>query len=78
MSLQQEAVGHGGRMDGMIAAAEHAVKAVDARTTIVPGHSPLGDRAALERYRTMLATIRDITTSPAARARPTSPRPRWT
>jgi cyclase len=49
----------GGRMDGMIAAAEHAVKAVDARTTIVPGHGPLGDRAALERYRTMLATIRD-------------------
>ena len=25
----------------------------------MPGHGPLGDRAALERYRTMLATVRD-------------------
>jgi cyclase len=49
----------GGRMDGMVAAAEQAVKAVDAETRIVPGHGPLGDRAALEGYRTMLATIRD-------------------
>jgi len=49
----------GGRMDGMVAAAEQALKTVDAHTKIVPGHGPLGDRAALERYRTMLATIRD-------------------
>jgi hypothetical protein len=31
----------------------------DARTRIVPGHGPLGDKAALDRYRNMLATIRD-------------------
>ena len=49
----------GGRMDGMVAAAGQALKAVDAQTTIVPGHGPLGDRAALERYWTMLSTIRD-------------------
>jgi glyoxylase-like metal-dependent hydrolase (beta-lactamase superfamily II) len=49
----------GGRMDGMIAAAAQAVSMVDAGTAIVPGHGPLADRAHLERYRTMLATIRD-------------------
>ena len=49
----------GGRMEGMVAAAGEALKTVDAQTQIVPGHGPLGDRAALDRYRTMLATIRD-------------------
>ena len=28
-------------------------------TRIVPGHGPLGDRAALTRYRDMLVTVRD-------------------
>lgn len=49
----------GGRMDGMVAAADAALKGVDASTRIVPGHGALGDRAALERYRTMLVTVRD-------------------
>jgi glyoxylase-like metal-dependent hydrolase (beta-lactamase superfamily II) len=49
----------GGRMDGMVAAAKQALAHVDAGTTIVPGHGPLGDRAALDRYATMLATLRD-------------------
>jgi glyoxylase-like metal-dependent hydrolase (beta-lactamase superfamily II) len=49
----------GGRMDGMIAAAGEALKTVDAQTQIVPGHGPLGDRAALERYRAMLVKVRD-------------------
>jgi glyoxylase-like metal-dependent hydrolase (beta-lactamase superfamily II) len=49
----------GGRIDGMVAAAGQALRAVDAGTRIVPGHGPLGDRAALDRYHTMLATIRD-------------------
>jgi glyoxylase-like metal-dependent hydrolase (beta-lactamase superfamily II) len=49
----------GGRMHGMVAAAEQALKTTDAATQIVPGHGPLGDRAALERYRVMLATVRD-------------------
>ena len=49
----------GGNISGMVAAAEKALAAVDAQTRIVPGHGPLGDRASLERYRTMLATIRD-------------------
>jgi len=31
----------------------------DANTRIIPGHGPLGDRAALQAYRTMLVTVRD-------------------
>jgi cyclase len=49
----------GGRMDGMITAAGQALTIADGGTTIVPGHGPVANRAALERYRTMLATIRD-------------------
>ena len=49
----------GGNINGMVTAAEKALAAVDAQTRIVPGHGPLGDRASLERYRTMLAAIRD-------------------
>jgi glyoxylase-like metal-dependent hydrolase (beta-lactamase superfamily II) len=49
----------GGNINGMVAAAETVLAAVDTQTRIVPGHGPLGHRAALERYRTMLATVRD-------------------
>jgi cyclase len=49
----------GGNMNGMVAAAERALAVSDAQTKIVPGHGPLADRAALQRYRTMLSTIRD-------------------
>ncbi len=49
----------GGNIDGMISGAERALKLVDSRTRVVPGHGPLGDRAALDRYRTMLATVRE-------------------
>ena len=49
----------GGNINGMANGAERALKLANARTKIVPGHGPLGDRAALDRYRTMLATIRD-------------------
>jgi glyoxylase-like metal-dependent hydrolase (beta-lactamase superfamily II) len=49
----------GGNINGMVAAAETALAAADTQTRIVPGHGPLGDRVALERYRTMLATVRD-------------------
>jgi glyoxylase-like metal-dependent hydrolase (beta-lactamase superfamily II) len=49
----------GGNIDGMIAGAERGLKMCDARTKVVPGHGPLGDRAQLTTYRDMLATIRD-------------------
>src|SRR4029453_15198631 len=48
-----------GTINGMIAASDRALQMVDDKTKIVPGHGPLGDRAALQKYRTMLATIRD-------------------
>jgi glyoxylase-like metal-dependent hydrolase (beta-lactamase superfamily II) len=51
--------GTGGSINGMVHGAERALKFVNARTKVVPGHGPLGDRAALNRYHAMLATIRD-------------------
>ena len=35
------------------------LKRADASTKIIPGHGPLGDRAALTKYRDMLVTVRD-------------------
>jgi glyoxylase-like metal-dependent hydrolase (beta-lactamase superfamily II) len=52
-------VSTGGNVDGMIAAADRALALADASTRIVPGHGPLADRAALGRYRTMLADVRE-------------------
>ncbi len=49
----------GGSIDGMIAAAERALRGVNSGTKIVPGHGPLADGAALMRYRDMLVTVRD-------------------
>jgi cyclase len=49
----------GGKINGMIAAADSILKAVDANTKIVPGHGPLGDRAALTKFRDMMVTVRD-------------------
>jgi len=51
--------GTGGKINGMIAAAEKGLKMSNATTRIVPGHGPLGDRAALTRYRDMLVAVRD-------------------
>jgi len=49
----------GGSIAGLIAAVEGALKGANPRTKIVPGHGPLADRAALVKYRDMLATMRD-------------------
>jgi glyoxylase-like metal-dependent hydrolase (beta-lactamase superfamily II) len=51
--------GTGGKINGMIAAAEKGLKMSNPPTRIVPGHGPLADRAALTRYRDMLVTVRD-------------------
>ena len=48
-----------GNINGMVGAAVRALQMADDRTKIVPGHGPVGDRAALQKYRTMLTTIRD-------------------
>jgi glyoxylase-like metal-dependent hydrolase (beta-lactamase superfamily II) len=51
----------GGNIDGMIAAADRALKLAEVAMAIkiVPGHGPLADRAALTSYRDMLVTVRD-------------------
>jgi glyoxylase-like metal-dependent hydrolase (beta-lactamase superfamily II) len=49
----------GGSINGMIGGTNMAMKLADSRTKIVPGHGPLGDLAALTRYRDMLVTARD-------------------
>lgn len=49
----------GGSVNGVIAAADRVLAIADANTRIIPGHGPLGDRAALQAYRTMLVTVRD-------------------
>ena len=48
-----------GSINGMIAAADMSLKLADGSTKIVPGHGPLGDRAALTTYRDMMVTVRD-------------------
>jgi cyclase len=50
---------NGGNIKGMIAATDAYLKLVNDKTRIVPGHGPLGDKAALIAYRTMLVTARD-------------------
>jgi cyclase len=52
-------VSTGGNINGVITACDRALKLVDAQTKVVPGHGPLGDKAALTSYRDMLATTRD-------------------
>jgi glyoxylase-like metal-dependent hydrolase (beta-lactamase superfamily II) len=49
----------GGSIDGMIAADDVALKFMDDSTKVIPGHGPLGDKAALQTFRDMLAGIRD-------------------
>jgi glyoxylase-like metal-dependent hydrolase (beta-lactamase superfamily II) len=48
-----------GSVNGMIAAVESVLKIADDKTKIIPGHGPLGDKAALVVYRDMLITVRD-------------------
>jgi glyoxylase-like metal-dependent hydrolase (beta-lactamase superfamily II) len=50
---------NGGNIKGMIAAADTYLKLTNDKTRIVPGHGPVGDKAALLDYRTMLDTARD-------------------
>src|SRR5271156_5257063 len=49
----------GGKMNGMIAAADKVLPLADNNTKIVPGHGPLGNKADLTKYRDMLITSRD-------------------
>jgi glyoxylase-like metal-dependent hydrolase (beta-lactamase superfamily II) len=52
-------VSAGGRIDGMIAAADRVLKVADEKTKLIPGHGPLATRADLQAFRDMLSTVRD-------------------
>ena len=49
----------GGNIDGMIAGSARGLTLADADTKIVPGHGPVGDKAALAKTHDMLVTVRD-------------------
>jgi cyclase len=52
-------VSAGGRIDGMIAAADRVLKVASEKTRLIPGHGPVASRADLEAFRDMLAKVRD-------------------
>ena len=47
----------GGKVDGMLAAVDQVLAVANDRTKIIPGHGPLGNKADLNAYRDMLATV---------------------
>src|ERR1700720_2275835 len=49
----------GGKISGMIAAADKVLPLAGNYTKIVPGHGPLGNKADLTKFREMLVTTRD-------------------
>src|SRR5215469_17360485 len=51
--------GTGGKIDGMIVAADKVLPLADNNTKIVPGHGPLGNKTDLTKYRDMLILARD-------------------
>jgi cyclase len=48
----------GGRIDGVIAAADKVLALAGADTRIIPGHGPLATKADLQSYRDTLSTLR--------------------
>ena len=49
----------GGHVDGVIGAADKALGMGDEETRIIPGHGAVADRAALKKFRDVVATVRD-------------------
>jgi glyoxylase-like metal-dependent hydrolase (beta-lactamase superfamily II) len=49
----------GGKVDGVIAAADRALAASSDKTRIIPGHGPLATKSDLQAYRDVVKTIRD-------------------
>jgi glyoxylase-like metal-dependent hydrolase (beta-lactamase superfamily II) len=47
----------GGTIDGVVAACDKALAIATDKTRIIPGHGPLSNRAELQEYRDMLATV---------------------
>jgi len=49
----------GGRVDGVIAAADRVLAGTSAATRIIPGHGPVATKAELQAYRDVVKAIRD-------------------
>ncbi len=49
----------GGKVNGMIVAADEILSLADNNTKIVPGHGPLGNKGDLTKFRDMLVVARD-------------------
>ena len=49
----------GGHVDGVIGAADKALAMGDEKTRIIPGHGAMADKAALKRFRDVVATVRE-------------------
>ena len=52
-------VSAGGRIDGIIAAADRVLKVAGEKTRLIAGHGPVATKADLQAYRDMLAQVRD-------------------
>jgi glyoxylase-like metal-dependent hydrolase (beta-lactamase superfamily II) len=52
-------IGHGGTIDGVIAAVEKVLTLCDSSTRVIPGHGPMTDVEGLETYRDMLRGFRE-------------------
>jgi len=52
-------VSTGGRVDGVIAAADRVLAGIGEKTRLIPGHGPLATKADLQAYRDMLKTLRE-------------------
>jgi glyoxylase-like metal-dependent hydrolase (beta-lactamase superfamily II) len=49
----------GGNIDGMIKATASNLEKTSAKTIIIPGHGPVGDKAQLTEYHEMLTAVRE-------------------
>jgi len=52
-------VSSGGKVDGVIAAAERVLAVATDKTRLIPGHGPLGTKADLQTYHDVVKTVRD-------------------
>jgi glyoxylase-like metal-dependent hydrolase (beta-lactamase superfamily II) len=49
----------GGKVDGVIAAADRVLGAISEKTRVIPGHGPLATKADLLAYRDVVKAVRD-------------------
>lgn len=62
-------VSSGGSLTGLIAAVDRALAMSNDSTKVIPGHGALSDRAGLQSYRKMLASVRERLNTQIARKR---------